>query len=179
MRIEIKPPSPAPTALRPGVLIAVRVEAADPASLLAGPPAVAYEGRYDGTAFLFPAPGGAAGQEKEGVSTARPSGSDFRTPLTPPYSPHVDIPLNEGDVVTALLQTEDKTYSAALRAPHDAPHNTTPVTLALAEGAQGPTPPPPTPQPAPGLTITPDDPDDPDVLTLDPAPGNDNIVVVN
>ena len=106
MRIEIKPPSPAPTALRPGVLIAVRVEAADPASLLAGPPAVAYEGRYDGTAFLFPAPQDAPAR---GVSTATSAASDFRTPPLSSLQPHVDIPLNEGDVVTALLQTEDKT----------------------------------------------------------------------
>lgn len=185
MRIEIKPPSPTPPDLQQGALVTVRVEAADPAALLSGPPSISYEGRYTTTpapAFLFPAPGN--GQEEK--STARPSGSDFRTPFAPPRLPHVDIPLHEGDVVTATLTTpppDNKTYSAALRAPANPnpnPNPNTPVALQLAEGASTPTPPPPpTPQPAPGLTITPDDPADPDVLTLDPAPGNDNIVVVN
>lgn len=176
MRIEIKPPPGATPPLRPGALVTLRVEAADPAALLSGPPSVAYEGRYVDTpspAFLFPAPAGGA----PGVSTAPPAASGFRTPPLSSLQPHVDIPLHEGDVVTATLTTPDKTYSAAMRAGKEGG----PVVLQLAEGAQGPTPPPPppTPQPAPGLTITPDDPDDPDVLTLDPAPGNDNIVVVN
>ena len=179
MRIEIKPPSPAPTPLRPGALLTVRVEAADPAALLSGPPTVAYEGRYDGTAFLFPADNRTA----PSVSTATSAASDFRTPLAPTLAPYVDIPLHEGDVVTATLTTPPpnaNTYNAAFRAPAAPLHpNQAPVVLQLAEGASTPTPPPPpTPQPAPGLTITPSDPDQ-DVLTLDPAPGNDNIVVVN
>ena len=179
MRIEIKPPPGAAPPLRPGALVTLRVEAADPRPLLAGPPTIAYEGRYTTTpspAFLFPASGAPA------LSTATSATSDFRLPPSTPSSPHVDIPAHEGDVVTATLVTpppDSKTYSAALRAPATPLHpNTAPVELTLAEGAQGPTP-PPTPQPAPGLTITPDDPDDPDVLTLDAAPGNDNIVVVN
>ena len=179
MRITIKPPSPAPSPPIPaGALLTVRVEAADPAALLSGPPSVAYEGRYTADpapAFLFPAPGN--GHEKEGVSTATSAASDFRTPVAAPASPHVDIPVREGDVVTATLTLGNKTYSAVLTAP--APHNTTPVVLQLVEGGAAPPPgPPPTPQPAPGLTITPD-PGDPDVLNLDPAPGNDNIVVEN
>lgn len=172
MRITIKPPSPAPAALRPGALVTLRVEAADPAPLLSGPPSVAYEGRCTtdpAPAFLFPAP-----HHPRGVSTAAPGASDFRTPFAPPLLPHVDIPVREGDTITATLALDGKTYSAALRAP--APHNTTPVVLQLAAGPAGPIP--PTPQPAPGLTITPD-PGDPDVLNLDPAPGNDNIVVEN
>ena len=173
MRITVKPPSPTPPALTPGALLTVRVEAADPAALLAGPPSVAYEGRYTADpapgAFLFPAP-------TPGPTTTAPSASDFRTPFTTPSSPHVDIPAHEGDTITATLALDGKTYSAALRAP--APHNTTPVVLQLAEGGAAPPGPPPTPQPAPGLTITPD-PGDPDVLNLDPAPGNDNIVVEN
>ena len=177
MRITIKPPSPTPAALAPGALLTVRVEATDPTPLLAGPPLLSYEGRYTtapSPAFLFPAPGN--GHEKEGVSTATSAASDFRLPPSTPLQPHVDIPAHEGDVVTATLALDGKTYSAALRAP--APGNN-PVVLQLVEGgAAPPTPPPPTPQPAPGLTITPD-PDDPDVLTLDPAPGNDNIVVEN
>ena len=103
--------------------------------------------------------------------------SPFRLPPESRTDPYVDVPAHEGDVVTAVLTTpppDNKTYSAALRAP--APHNTTPVVLRLAAGPQGPTP--PAPQPAPGLTITPLD-GEGDVLTLDPAPGNDNIVVVN
>ena len=170
MRITIKPPSPTPPALQAGALVTLRVEAADPAPRIDGPVSIAYEGRYTASpapAFLFPAPHGA----KEGVSTATSAASDFRTPVATPSSPHVDIPAHEGDRVTATLITPTKTYSAALRAP--APGNN-PVELTLAEGGAAPTP-----GPAPGLTITPDDPDNPDVLTLDPAPGNDNIVVVN
>lgn len=178
MRITVKPPSPAPPALQAGALITVRVEAADPAPLLSGPPTIAYEGRYTASpapAFLFPAPGN--GHEKEGVSMRTSAASDFRTPVATPSSPHVDIPAHEGDRVTATLALDNKTYSAALTAPPAPLHpNTTPVVLQLAEGGAAP-PTPPTPQPAPGLTITPA-PDDPDVLTLDPAPGNDNIVVV-
>lgn len=176
MRITIKPPSPAPSPPIPaGVLLTVRVEAADPAALLSGPPSVAYEGRYVDTpapAFLFPAPGN--GHEKEGVSTATSAASDFRTPVATPSSPHVDIPVHEGDTITATLTTPTKTYSAALRAPAPGNNPHHPVVLQLAEGGAAP----PTPQPAPGLTITPD-PGDPDVLNLDPAPGNDNIVVEN
>lgn len=174
MRIEIKPPPGAP--LRPGALVTLRVEATDPTPLLSGPPSVAYEGRYTASpapAFLFPAPG------PQGVSMRTSAASDFRTPVATPSSPHVDIPAHEGDRVTATLITpppSGKTYSAALRAPAPG-NNTTPVVLQLVEGGAAP-PQPPTPQPAPGLTITPD-PGDPDVLNLDPAPGNDNIVVVN
>ena len=178
MRIEIKPPPGAP--LRPGALVTLRVEATDPRPLLAGPPSVAYEGRYTtapSPAFLFPAPAGGA----PGVSTATSAASDFRTPVATPLQPHVDIPAHEGDTITAVLTTpppSGKTYSAALTAPPAPLHpNTTPVVLQLVEGGAAP-PQPPTPQPAPGLTITPD-PGDPDVLNLDPAPGNDNIVVVN
>lgn len=167
MRITIKPPSPTPPALTPGALLTVRVEAVDPRPLLAGPPSIAYEGRYTADpapgAFLFPAP-------TPGPTTAPPAASDFRTPFATPSSPHVDVDAAPGDTITATLTLGNKTYSAALRAP--APHNTTPVVLQLAEGGAAP----PTPQPAPGLTITPD-PGDPDVLNLDPAPGNDNIVV--
>lgn len=174
MRITIKPPSPTPPALTPAALLTVRVEAADPRPLLAGPPSIAYEGRYVASpapAFLFPAP------KERGVSTTAPSASDFRTPFATPSSPHVDIPAHEGDTITATLTLGNKTYSAALRAP--AGPNQTPVALTLVEGGAAPPPgPPPTPQPAPGLTITPD-PGDPDVLNLDPAPGNDNIVVEN
>lgn len=171
MRITVKPPSPTPPALQAGALVTLRVEAADPAPLLAGPLALAYEGRYVDTpapAFLFPA------QKERGVSTAAPAASDFRLPPSAPLQPHVDIPAHEGDVVTATLNTPTKTYSAALRAPG----NNNPVELALVEGGAATPPPPPTPQPAPGLTITPLD-GEGDVLTLDPAPGNDNIVVVN
>lgn len=174
MRIEIKPPPGAP--LRPGALVTLRVEATDPTPLLSGPPSVAYEGRYTASpapAFLFPAPG------PQGVSMRTSAASDFRAPLPTPSSPHADIPAHEGDTITAILTTpppDAKTYSAALRAPAPG-NNTTPVVLQLVEGGAAP-PQPPTPQPAPGLTITPD-PGDPDVLNLDPAPGNDNIVVVN
>ena len=173
MRITIKPPSPAPSPPLPaGALVTLRVEAADPAPRIDGPVSIAYEGRYTASpapAFLFPAPA-----KTPGVSTATSAASDFRLPPSTPLHPHVDIPAHEGDTITATLITPAKTYSAALTAP--APGNN-PVELALVEGGAAP-PAPPTPQPAPGLTITPD-PDDPDVLTLDPAPGNDNIVVVN
>lgn len=177
MRITIKPPSPAPSPPPPeGALLTVRVEAADPAALLSGPPSVAYEGRYaadPAPAFLFPANGAS------GPTTATSAASDFRTPVATPSSPHVDIPAHEGDTITATLALDDKTYSAALRAPAPGNNPHQPVVLQLAEGgAATPQPPTPQPQPAPGLTITPD-PDDPDVLNLDPAPGNDNIVVVN
>lgn len=175
MRITIKPPSPAPSPPIPdGALLTVRVETADPRPLLAGPPSVAYEGRYTETpapAFLFPA-GGASGP-----TTATSAASDFRTPPPVRTLPHVDIPVHEGDTITATLITgppNGKAYTAALKAGKD---NTAPVVLQLAEGGAA-TPQPPTPQPAPGLTITPD-PGDPDVLNLDPAPGNDNIVVEN
>lgn len=174
MRITIKPPSPTPPALQAGALVTLRVETADPASLLAGPPSVAYEGRYTpapSPAFLFP-----AGDPAPGVSTATSAASDFRTPFATPLQDHVDIPVHEGDTITATLALDGKTYSAALRAPAPG-NNTTPVVLQLIEGGAAP-PQPPTPQPAPGLTITPD-PGDPDVLNLDPAPGNDNIVVEN
>lgn len=175
MRITIKPPSPTPAALQAGALLTVRVEAADPSPLLSGPPIIAYEGRYapanNPPAFLFPAPA-----KTPGVSTATSAASDFRLPPSTPLHPHVDIPAHEGDRVTATLLAGGKAYTAALTAPAAPLHpDTAPVELQLAAGPQGPTP--PTPQPAPGLTITPD-PDDPDVLTLDPAPGNDNIVVV-
>lgn len=173
MRITVKPPSPTPPSIRPGALVGLRVEAADPVPLLAGPPSITYEGRYDGTAFLFSA------SDTPALSTAPPAASDFRTPFATPLQPHVDIPVHEGDVVTATLALDNKTYSAALRAPAPAPGNSNPVEMALVEGGAAPPPgPPPTPQPAPGLTITPD-PGDPDVLNLDPAPGNDNIVVEN
>ena len=173
MRITVKPPSPAPSPPLPaGALVTLRVETADPAPLLAGPPSVAYEGRYDGAAFLFPSGGPAPG-----VSTATSAASDFRTPVATPSSPHVDIPVHEGDTITATLALDNKTYSAALRAPAPHPPSSPPAVLQLAEGGAA-TPRPPTPQPAPGLTITPD-PGDPDVLNLDPAPGNDNIVVEN
>lgn len=178
MRIEIKPPPGAP--LRPGALVTLRVEAADPAPRIDGPVSIAYEGRYTASpapAFLFP--------EKDpapGMSTATSATSDFRTPAATPSSPHVDIPAHEGDVVTATLVTpppDSKTYSAALRAPAPGPGPQQPVVLTLVEGGGAAPPgPPPTPRPAPGLTITPD-PGDPDVLNLDPAPGNDNIVVEN
>lgn len=175
MRITIKPPSPTPPALQAGALITVRVEAADPAALLSGPPSVAYEGRYTpapSPAFLFP-----AGDPAPGVSTATSAASDFRTPFATPLQDHVDIPVHEGDTITATLALDNKTYSAALRAPAPHPPSSPPAVLQLVEGGAAP-PQPPTPQPAPGLTITPD-PGDPDVLNLDPAPGNDNIVVEN
>ena len=89
MRITVKPPSPAPPALQAGSLVTLRVEAADPAALLSGPPAIAYEGRYVDTpapAFLFPAPGN--GNGAPGVSTAPPAASDFRTPFATPLQDH-------------------------------------------------------------------------------------------
>jgi hypothetical protein len=180
MRITVKPPSPAPSPPIPaGALVTLRVEAADPAPLLAGPPSVAYEGRYTtdpAPAFLFPAPGN--GNGAPGVSTATSAASDFRTPFATPLQDHVGIPVHEGDRVTATLALDNKTYSAALRAPAPHPPSSPPAVLQLVEGGAAPPGPPPTPQPAPGLTITPD-PGDPDVLNLDPAPGNDNIVVEN
>ena len=176
MRITIKPPSPAPSPPLPaGALVTLRVETADPAPLLSGPPSITYEGRYTtdpAPAFLFPAP-----TKTPGVSTAAPAASDFRTPLPTPLQTHVDIPVREGDTITATLALDNKTYSAALRAPAPHPPSSPPAVLQLIEGGAAP-PAPPTPQPAPGLTITPD-PGDPDVLNLDPAPGNDNIVVEN
>lgn len=174
MRITIKPPSPAPSPPLPaGALVTLRVETADPAPRIDGPVSIAYEGRYTASpapAFLFP--------EKDpapGVSTATSAASDFRAPVATPLLPHVDISAHEGDRVTATLLAGGKAYTAALRAP--APGNNNPVVLQLVEGGAA-TPQPPAPQPAPGLTITPD-PGDPDVLNLDPAPGNDNIVVEN
>ena len=182
MRITIKPPSPAPSPPIPaGALLTLRVEAADPAPRIDGPVSIAYEGRYTPTpspAFLFPAPGN--GHEKEGVSTATSAASDFRLPPSTPLHPHVDIPAHEGDTITATLITAPpnaKTYSAALRAPAPGNNPHQPVEMTLVEGGAAP-PTPPTPGPAPGLTITPLD-GEGDVLTLDPAPGNDNIVVVN
>lgn len=169
MRITVKPPSPPNPPLPDGALVALRVEAADPAPLLSGPPSITYEGRYDGTAFLFPVPA----NDTPALSTAPPAASDFRTPFAAPLQPHVDVPLGPGDVVTATLTTPTKTYSASYRQGPDP----APAALTLVEGGAAP-PTPPTPQPAPGLTITPHD-GEGDVLTLDPAPGNDNIVVVN
>lgn len=179
MRITIKPPSPAPSPPLPaGALVTLRVEAADPAPRIDGPVSIAYEGRYapanNPPAFLFP--------EKDpapGVSTATSAASDFRIPPSTPSSPHVDIPAHEGDTITATLITAPpnaKTYSAALRAPAPGNNPHQPVEMTLVEGGAAP-PTPPTPGPAPGLTITPLD-GEGDVLTLDPAPGNDNIVVV-
>lgn len=182
MRITVKPPSPAPPALAPGALLTVRVEAADPAPLLAGPPSVAYEGRYADTpapgAFLFP------GNGASGPTTTAPAASDFRTPPAPPLRPYVDVDAHEGDVVTAVLTVDNKTYSAAHRVGN--PPSPRPVTLQLAEGASAPPPPtPPGPNPADGLTITPlQQPDLPppleegDVVRLDTAPGADNLVVL-
>ena len=179
MRIEIKPPPGATPPLRPGALVTLRVEAADPVPRIDGPVSIAYEGRFSPAnnppAFLFP--------EKDpapGVSTATSAASDFRTPAATPSSPHVDIPAHEGDRVTATLITAPpnaKTYSAALTAPAPGNNPHQPVEMTLVEGGAAP-PTPPTPGPAPGLTITPLD-GEGDVLTLDPAPGNDNIVVVN
>ena len=170
MRITVKPPSPAPP---PNALVTLRVEAADPAPRIDGPVSIAYEGRFSPTpapgAFLFPTP-----QEGRGVSTRTSAHNPFRLPLATEATPYVNIPAHEGDTITATVLAGGKAYTAALAAPG----NNNPVVLQLAAGPQGPTP-PPTPGPAPGLTITPDDPDDPDVLTLDPAPGNDNIVVEN
>nr|DAW01324.1 MAG TPA: hypothetical protein [Caudoviricetes sp.] len=184
MRITVKPPSPAPSPPLPaGALLTVRVEAADPAPLLAGPPSVAYEGRYADTptpgAFLFPGKDPAPG-----VSTTAPAASDFRTPFATPSSPHVDIPVHEGDTITATLTLNNKTYTAAYRAGGD---NAAPIELALVEGGAAPPgpPPPPTPQPADGLTITPvpaaalSPPlEEGDVVRLDTAPGADNLIVL-
>lgn len=180
MRLTVKPPSPAPPALAPGALLTVRVEAADPAPLLAGPPSVAYEGRYADNptpAFLFP------GNGASGPTTTVPAASDFRTPFATPSSPHVDIPVHEGDTITATLTADNKTYTAAIAAP--AAPNQTPVELTLVEGASAPPPPPPSPQPANGLTITPVPAaalppplEEGDVVRLDTAPGADNLIVL-
>jgi hypothetical protein len=173
MRITVKPPSPPNPPLPDGTLLTVRVEAADPAPRIDGPVSIAYEGRYapanNPPAFLFPAPG------PQGVSMRTSAHNPFRLPLATEATPYVDIPAHEGDTITATLLAGGKAYTAALTAPG----NNNPVVLQLAEGgAATPQPPTPPPAPSPGLTITPD-PDDPDVLTLDPAPGNDNIVVEN
>lgn len=173
MRIMVKPPSPAPPALRADGLVTLRVEAADPAPRIDGPVSIAYEGRYaddPSPAFLFPAP------RPQGVSMRTSAHSPFRLPPESRTDPYVDIPVHEGDVVTATLLADNKTYSAALRAPAPGNNPHQPVEMTLVEGGAAP-PTPPTPQPAPGLTITPLD-GEGDVLTLDPAPGNDNIVVV-
>lgn len=92
MRITVKPPTPAPSPpISAGALLMVRVEAADPRPLLAGPTAITYEGRYTADpapgAFLFPAGDPAPGR---GVSTAAPSASDFRRPPSTPLFPHVE-----------------------------------------------------------------------------------------
>lgn len=169
MRITVKPPSPPPG---PGALLTVRVATADPAPLLAGPPSITYEGRYENGAFLFPA------NNAPGVSTAAPSASDFRRPPSTPLLPYVDIPAHEGDTITATLLAGGKAYTAALTAPPQPPTpnpNPAPVEMTLVEGGAAP---PPPPQPAPGLTITPH-PDDEDVWTLDTAPGADDLIVVN
>lgn len=177
MRITIKPPSPTPPALRAGALLTVRVEAADPSPLLSGPPIIAYEGRCTANpapAFLFPQKDPAPG-----VSMRTSAASDFRTPVAPLRTPYVDIPAHEGDTITATLLAGGKAYTAALTAPAPGNNPHQPVALTLVEGgAATPQPPAPQPQPAPGLTITPLD-GEGDVLTLDPAPGNDNIVVVD
>lgn len=182
MRITIKPPSPAPSPpLRPGALLTVRVEASDPAPLLAGPVVVSYEGRYVDTpapAFLFPASGPAE------LMTATAAHSNFRLPVAALRRPYVDVPLHEGDVVTATLHSDTKTYSASFRASGNDP-----VELTLAEGGAAPPgpppPPPPTPQPAEGLTITPVPAaqlppplEQGDVVRLDTAPGADHLVVL-
>lgn len=177
MRITVKPPSPAPPALAPGALLTVRVEAADPAALLSGPPSVAYEGRFSPTpapAFLFP------GNGASGPTTTAPAASDFRTPPAPPLRPYVDVDAHEGDVVIAVLTVDNKTYTAAIAAP--AAPNQTPVELALAVGGAAP---PLQPQPANGLTITPvaaaalpPPLEEGDVVRLDTAPGADNLLVL-
>ena len=172
MRITVKPPSPPNPPLSDGALLTIRVEAADPAPRIDGPVSIAYEGRFNPApapgAFLFPTP-----QEGRGVSTRTSAHNPFRLPLATEATPYVDIPAHEGDTITATVLAGGKAYTAALTAPG----NNNPVVLQLAAGPQGPTP-PPTPQPAPGLTITPLD-GEGDVLTLDPAPGNDTIVVEN
>lgn len=180
MRITIKPPSPAPPALRAGALLTVRVEAADPAPLLAGPPSVAYEGRFSpapAPAFLFP------GNGASGPTTTVPAASDFRTPPAPPLHSYVNVDAHEGDTITAVLTTpppDNKTYTAAIAAP--AAPNQTPVVLTLVEGASAP---PPQPQPADGLTITPVPAaalppplEEGDVVRLDTAPGADRLIVL-
>ena len=169
MRITVTPPSPPNPPLPDGALVTLRVEAADPAPRIDGPVSIAYEGRYAEGEFLFP-----SAQSHGGVSMRTSAHNPFRLPLAAEATPYVDIPAHEGDTITATLLAGGKAYTAALTAP--APGNNNPVVLQLAAGPQGPTPPP---APSPGLTITPDDPLDPDVLTLDPAPGNDNIVVEN
>lgn len=175
MRITVKPPSPAPSPPLPdGALVTLRVEAADPTPLLAGPPAITYEGRWTPNhtpapgAFLFPAP-------SLHQHHSRPSMSDFRTPPAVKTNPYVDVPAAPGDVVRASLALAGGTvYTAALIAPP--PGNPALVEMTLVEG--GAAPPQPPPQPAPGLTITPH-PDDEDVWTLDTAPGADDLIVVN
>lgn len=173
MRIKVSPPPALAPSLPPGALLTVRVDAADPAALISGPLSIAYEGRWSSSegAFLFPSPAAPAAR---GVTT--PSKSGFRNPPAVDALDHVDVPLALGDRVVAALIVDNKTYSAAVALPVDPLNQPTGLTLVLSEGAATPQP-PPTPQPAPGLTITPD-PGDPDVLTLDPAPGNDTIVVV-
>lgn len=174
MRITVKPPSPAPSPPLPnGALLTVRVEAADPRPLLAGPPAITYEGRYVDIpapgAFLFP-----AGDPARGVSTAPPAASDFRRPPSTPTNPYVDVDAAPGDTITATLITpppNGKAYTAALTAPPQ-PNLPNPIEMTLVEGGVA------TPQPPPGLTITPH-PDDEDVWTLDTAPGADDLIVVN
>lgn len=166
MRITVKPPSSPNPPLSDGALLTIRVEAADPAPRIDGPVSIAYEGRFSPTpapgAFLFPTP-----QEGRGVSTRTSAHNPFRLPLATEATPYVDIPAHEGDTITATVLAGGKAYTAALTALG----NNNPVVLQLAA-------PPPTPQPAPGLTITPLD-GEGDVLTLDPAPGNDTIVVEN
>ena len=183
MRITIKPPSPAPNPPPPdGALLTVRVEAADPAPRLDGPVSIAYEGRYTtdpAPAFLFP------GKEPVRPTTTPPAASDFRTPPPARTLPHVDVDAHEGDVVTATLTLNNKTYTAAYRAGGN---NAAPVELALTEGGAAtppPQPPPPSPQPADGLTITPVPAaalppplEEGDVVRLDTAPGADNLIVL-
>lgn len=182
MRLTVKPPSPAPPALAPGALLTVRVEAADPAPLLAGPPSVAYEGRFSpapAPAFLFP------GNGASGPTTAVPAASDFRTPPAPPLHPYVDVDVHEGDTITATLTADNKTYTAAIAAPAAPNQASVELTLALGGAAPPPQPPPPSPQPAEGLTITPvaaaalpPPLEEGDVVRLDTAPGADNLIVL-
>lgn len=169
MRITVKPPSPAPAALVAGSLLTVRVEAADPAPLISGPPSIAYEGRWapQEGAFLFPV------ALSDAPAHRTPASNPFRLPPPARLQDRVDVPAGPGDRVVATLTAGGQTYSAAVTLPADPPQPSA-LALVLAEGAAPPGPPP---GPAPGLTITPD-PADPDVLTLDPAPGNDTIVVV-
>lgn len=172
MRIKVVPPNPPPP-LPAGALLTVRVEAADPAPLIAGPLSIAYEARWapehaPGGAFLFPAAPAGPG----GVSTT-PAASGFRLPPAVDARPYVDIPLGPGDTVMATLTAGNQTYGAARTIPFDPPAPSA-LTLVLAAGAA----PPPTPGPAEGLTITPHQVDE-DVWTLNTAPGADNLVVVN